>query len=201
MQKILPDIAAELEKQQPVLRRYIRSIVRDASVADDLLQEVMCRALQNYRGLQDSSSLAAWLLRIAANACIDHFRKGGTRARFLDSWVRVESAALPEKNAVQFERKMEYAEMSACVQRFLEKLPASYQVVITLHDVEGLTNPEIAGMLGISLSTVKIRLHRARKRLRRILHDACHFQLDERGVLVCEPKAEQQIQAMAKTKG
>lgn len=199
MQEILPDIATELEKQQPVLRRYIRSIVRDASVADDVLQEVMCRAVRNYRELQDNARLAAWLMRIATNACIDHFRKSGTRARFLEGWAGVESAALPGTSAAHFERKMEYAEMSACVQRFLEKLPVSYQVVMILHDVEGMTNPEIADMLGTSLGTVKIRLHRARKRLRRILQDACQFQVDERGVLVCEPKEEKHIQGMART--
>nr|NIM05142.1 RNA polymerase sigma factor [Armatimonadota bacterium]NIM23371.1 RNA polymerase sigma factor [Armatimonadota bacterium]NIM67232.1 RNA polymerase sigma factor [Armatimonadota bacterium]NIN05419.1 RNA polymerase sigma factor [Armatimonadota bacterium]NIO96623.1 RNA polymerase sigma factor [Armatimonadota bacterium] len=53
---------------------------------------------------------------------------------------------------------------------------------------EGLTNPEIAEMLGASLSTIKIRLHRAREKLRAALSEGCLFTIDERGVFVCEPK-------------
>ena len=62
--------------------------------------------------------------------------------------------------------------------------------MILLHDVEGLTNPEIAELLGASVPAVKIRLHRARNRLRDALAGACSFSTDERGVLVCDPKSD-----------
>ena len=84
---------------------------------------------------------------------------------------------------------MEQSEMSACVQKYMAGLPDSYRAVILLHDAEGLTNPEIAEMLGISLATVKIRIHRAREKLRVALGQACSFSADERGVVVCEPKS------------
>ncbi len=79
--------------------------------------------------------------------------------------------------------------MSACVQDYLAELSDSYRAVILLHDAEGLTNPEIAEMLGVSVATVKIRLHRARAKLRAALARACSFSTDERGVLVCDPKS------------
>jgi RNA polymerase sigma-70 factor (ECF subfamily) len=78
--------------------------------------------------------------------------------------------------------------MSSCVQDYLETLPDDYRAVILLHDLEGLTNPEIATMLGCSLATAKIRLHRARKKLKEALDNACRFIRDERGVFVCERK-------------
>jgi len=83
---------------------------------------------------------------------------------------------------------IEQKQMSACVQQYLQSLSDSYRAAILLHDVEGLSNPEIAKMLGCSLATVKIRLHRARTRLRMALDRACDFSCDDRGVLVCEPK-------------
>ena len=83
---------------------------------------------------------------------------------------------------------MEQKEMSTCVQQYLVGLSDSYRAVILLHDVEGLTNPEIAEMLGATLATVKIRLHRAREKLRAALSEGCLFTFDERGVFVCEPK-------------
>lgn len=63
--------------------------------------------------------------------------------------------------------------MSSCVQDYIAALPESYRAVILLHDVQGLTNPEIAEMLGLSLATTKIRLHRARNRLRAALGEGC----------------------------
>ena len=78
--------------------------------------------------------------------------------------------------------------MSACVRQYLADLSDSYRAVILLHDESGMTNPEIAEMLGLSLPTVKIRLHRARERLRAALREACSFSAENRGTLVCEPK-------------
>ena len=51
---------------------------------------------------------------------------------------------------------------------------------------------EIADILDISVSNVKVRLHRARKRFRLILEEHCRFEVDERSVLVCDPKEEEQ---------
>jgi RNA polymerase sigma-70 factor (ECF subfamily) len=56
--------------------------------------------------------------------------------------------------------------------------------------LQGLKNREIADVLDCSLDTVKIRLHRARKKLREALNTGCDFDHDERNVFVCEPKAE-----------
>ncbi|HSQ03490.1 MAG TPA: sigma factor-like helix-turn-helix DNA-binding protein, partial [Burkholderiales bacterium] len=60
--------------------------------------------------------------------------------------------------------------------------------VILLHDLQGFTAPEIAEQLGITLENVKIRLHRARTRLKTALSEGCDFTRNERGVFVCEPK-------------
>ena len=79
--------------------------------------------------------------------------------------------------------------MSACVRERLEDLPDDYRMVLLLHDEYGLTNPEIAEKLGCSLATVKIRLHRARRKLAQVLTGSCDFRHDERGVVVCDPKA------------
>jgi RNA polymerase sigma-70 factor (ECF subfamily) len=75
------------------------------------------------------------------------------------------------------------------VQRYLEGLSDSYRAVNWLHDLDSLTGPQIAEILGVSLATVKIRLHRARVRLRAQLEAGCAFGHDERDVLVCEPKS------------
>jgi RNA polymerase sigma-70 factor, ECF subfamily len=74
------------------------------------------------------------------------------------------------------------------VLRFLSELPDPQREVLLLHDLQGFTGPEIADRLGLSLHNVKIRLHRARVRLRQALSEGCDFTYDDRGVLVCQPR-------------
>jgi RNA polymerase sigma-70 factor (ECF subfamily) len=79
-------------------------------------------------------------------------------------------------------------EMRECVRGYIEHLPPRYRSVVLLSDEADLTNQEISEVLGISLDTVKIRLHRARGRLRKDLGAGCTVYRDERNELACEPK-------------
>lgn len=180
-----------LTTERPALLAYLRGMVRDAALAEDLTQEALLRAHQGLAGLRDHDRLIPWLYRIATNLCRDHFRRQRTTLDKLATDAALPSSAHEprDENAPQLGKVMECAEMGECVQRYFRQLPDSYRAVILLHDVEGMTCPEIAELLGISLAAAKIRLHRARQQLRVILEDVCHFSLDERGVLVCEPKS------------
>ena len=81
--------------------------------------------------------------------------------------------------------------MSACVGEFIDKLPPNYKTVIVLSNLEGLSNHEIADILDISLDNVKIRLHRARARLKEALNDGCDFYHNEQSTLACDRKQPQ----------
>ncbi len=78
--------------------------------------------------------------------------------------------------------------MSACAQKYVARLSDAYNAVLLMHDADGLTAVESAQLLKLPLTTVKMRLHRARRQLQAALNDACAFGGDERGVLICEPK-------------
>ena len=78
--------------------------------------------------------------------------------------------------------------MSTCVQRYVARVSDGRKAVLLLHDSEGFTAKEIAQLLQLPLTTVKMRLHRARRQLQAALNNACKFGRDERGVLICEPK-------------
>jgi RNA polymerase sigma-70 factor (ECF subfamily) len=79
--------------------------------------------------------------------------------------------------------------MNDCIRNFIEQLPADYRTVLVLSELEELKNIQIADILGISLETVKIRLHRARIKLRKELETHCSFYRDERNDLACDLKA------------
>lgn len=185
------DFGAMLEAERPALLAYVRGVVRDAAIAEDLTQDAMLRAHLGLSGLKDRDRFKPWLYRIATNVCRDHFRQKKTakeQARGNDS--SLEPQDLRDENAPQLDKILECAEMGQCVRRYFDELSNSYRAVIIMHDLEGLTNPEIARLLGISLDAAKVRLHRARKQLRGVLEHECEFYVDERGVLVCEPKRE-----------
>ena len=182
------DLEAELAAKRPALFAYVRGIVRNAETAEDITQEAILRAYRCISGLKDHNRLGPWLYRIATNICRDHFRKNMRTRGEIQGADSVND--LRDENAPRLDKVLECAEMGECVQRYFAELPDSYRAVILLHDVEGMTNQEIADMLGVSLDTAKVRLHRSRKQLRNILRDVCRFYIDERGVLVCEPKPE-----------
>ena len=77
--------------------------------------------------------------------------------------------------------------MGECVQNQIDLLPQSLRAVLVLFDLMELNHQEIADTLGISIENVKVRLHRARKKLKTILKEKCTFEKDERNVLVCNP--------------
>jgi RNA polymerase sigma-70 factor (ECF subfamily) len=74
------------------------------------------------------------------------------------------------------------------VQRCLDFLSDSYRAVILLHEAHSLTAPEIAELLGESVGTIKIRLHRARRKLQEIMEIGCAVSQGKDGVPCCEPK-------------
>lgn len=184
-----PDLSETLAAQRPALLVYINGIVRNVQLAEDLTQEAMLLAHQGIPRLRDPARLIPWSYRIATNVCRDYLRKEKRAVKNCqDNGDSISPEDLRDENAPKLDKVMECAEMGECVRRYFERLPDSYRAVIILHDLEGMTNPEIADLLGISLDAAKVRLHRARAKLREMLVDACEFYTDERGILVCEPK-------------
>src|SRR5690349_5150745 len=163
--------SASLVTHHQAIYRYVLSMVRSPDEAEDLAQETFLRAHDKRTSLEDPGKLLPWLYRIATNVCYDRFRQASfrSRPRSLDETgcADTESARFEpaDEQTPRLDKLLEQDEMSTCVQRYLMDLPDAYRAVVMLHDVEGLTNAEIAGLLSISLATAKTRLHRAREKL------------------------------------
>jgi RNA polymerase sigma-70 factor (ECF subfamily) len=199
METILPQApraTTRLEDQLSTFRgrifRYIRHLVRDRAEAEDLTQETLLRACARQDSLRDPAALPAWLYRIATTVCTDRLRQlARIKTRMPPRGPNdPEPADLPDPDpdTPALDEALERGEMSACVQEFVAKLSDSYRAVILLHDVEGLTGAEVAAVLGSSLDSVKVRLHRARRTLRTALQAGCDLSNDRRGVLTCGRK-------------
>jgi RNA polymerase sigma-70 factor, ECF subfamily len=167
--------------------RYIMSMVRDTAEAEDLTQETFLRAYRRHDSLRDEGAQTTWLYRIATNVCLDRLRQYSRRAPN-ESETDLDQVDLADPDTPTLQMTIERDEMSACVQRYLNRLSDSYRAVILLHDMHDLTASEIARLLGESLDNVKIRLHRARVKLKNALEAGCDFSYDESSTLTCESK-------------
>ncbi len=164
------------------VRKFIFASVRNGAVADDLTQETFVRIQENLKNLRDPEKISAWVFRIAYHLCQDHFRslkKSFSQEEIHDGVINLLDIPL--------QKKMEQSEMSQCVQDQLHLLPDSQRSVIIFAEIMDFSHQEIADILGLNVENVKVRLHRARKRLKAILEKECTFEVDERNVLVCEP--------------
>jgi RNA polymerase sigma-70 factor (ECF subfamily) len=166
--------------------RYILSMVRDTDEAEDLTQETFLRAYRSRDSLRDEGARTTWLYRIATHVCYDRLRQHARRAP-AESDTDLDQVEVAEPDAPSLQQVIEQGDMSGCVQSFLNRLSDNYRAVILLHDMHELTASEIAQLLGESLDNVKIRLHRARGKLRIALQAGCDFSYDERNVLTCDP--------------
>ena len=164
------------------IKKFILASVRDESVADDLVQDTFIRIQENLDSVKDPSKVSSWIFRIAYNLCQDHFRsrkKSSSHEEIHDGLVNLQETPL--------HKKVEQGEMSQCVQDKLNLLPESLRSVLIFADVMEFSHQEIANILGLSVENVKVRVHRARKKFKKILEEKCTFEVDERNVLVCEP--------------
>src|SRR5579859_1132469 len=172
--------------------RYVLSLVHDPSEAEDLTQDTFLRAYAHRDALRDPNAVRGWLYRIATRVCLDRLRQHSVP-------IVLERVSLDGKegsNAVDSvpstsPSALEIAERDqtgVCVQRCLDFLSDSYRAVILLHEGHSLTAPEIAELLGESVGTIKIRLHRARRKLEEIMQIGCAVSQGTNGVPCCEPK-------------
>jgi len=180
------------DQYQRRIHSYLLRMTQDGGVAEDLTQETFIRAHRGLSSFRGDAGVSTWLYRIATNVSIDHLRsRGAGQAKStlsLDDMEGVDTTA--DDEAPSPELQASQSEMSECVREFIDRLPPDYRSALLLSDVQGLKAREIAEILDCSLPTVKIRLHRARKKLREALGAGCDFSHDERNVFVCERKEE-----------
>lgn len=180
------------------VRRFILHTVRNDWLADDLVQETFIRISHNLDSVRDASRLKAWIFRIAYNICQDHFRRQG-KDSFLgnkESFEEMIPAAGPT-----IQKQLEQGQMRKCVFGLLDRLPEGLRSVIVLSDISEFSQKEIAEIMGISVENVKIRLHRARKKLKGLLEEHCVFEVDERNVLTCQPETPSGYNLFVKPSG
>ncbi len=176
-----PELARELS--QPLLR-YLQRYVGEHAVAEDLLQETLIRVARGLPDFGGRASVKTWAFSIATRVAADHFRQPANRARI----VEFEESADVSDSELAVDQRLVIDEMNECIRQVIDSLPADYRAALVLHDLQGLTAQQTAEISGCSVPTAKIRIHRARLRLKEALQHACHFYRDGENVFRCDRK-------------
>jgi RNA polymerase sigma-70 factor (ECF subfamily) len=142
----------------------------------DAAQEVFLSAWRNLAGFRGEAALSTWLLRIAANRCLNRIRRRKSLSAYEAPWPEppgeVEEGAVFQPaggEAGRPDRLAETREMGEILTEALSRLDPGSRWMVLLSDVEGFTYEEIADIAKVPVGTVKSRLHRARMALRRML--------------------------------
>ncbi|MEN6477494.1 MAG: RNA polymerase sigma factor SigZ, partial [Rectinema sp.] len=155
---------------------FIRGKVSSPEEAEDILQEVFIKIHTGLCCLQEWPAMEKWIYRVARNLIIDHYRaRRGDEELDEDIESHYGSAELDDDPA---------ARIAFSLKETVDELPEPYREALLLTEYEGLTQAEMAERAGISLPAAKSRILRARKELKALLLECCHFELDRLGGII-----------------
>jgi RNA polymerase sigma-70 factor, ECF subfamily len=170
MQRRDPQALAELyDRYGRVTYALILRVVRDAGIAEDLVQETFLRVWNRVHGFDaQKGSIGPWLLAVARNRAIDYLRSAGGRERNAVEFEETDHPAL----YCDMEKDLLSADKARKVKSAVEKLTPNQRQVIELAYFEGLSQTEMAERMGQPLGTVKTWVRSALKNLREDLGTA-----------------------------
>ncbi len=162
-----------LEQHKERLFQMAVGMLGDESEAEEATQETFVRIFRHLAGFRGGSSLYTWACRICINLCLrrqEHTRKSRARQVSLDGMEATDRIEMLVQGETPEDELLE-RELAGYLRQELRSLPEKLQATLVLRKIDGLSYEEIAEVLGISLGTVKSRVHRARSLLKERLKD------------------------------
>lgn len=152
------------------LKLFLHSKISSPDEVDDLLQEILIKIYKNLSAVKSEGSVKSWLFQVANHTIIDFYRK------------RAKLNKLPSEELWYSEENDEVEQsLSQCVIPFINALSLESAELLTAIDLKGQSQVSYAEEHRISYSTLKSRVQKARRELRTLFEDCCHFTLDSRG--------------------
>lgn len=170
----------------PNLRRYARVLVRDTVHAEDLVQDCLERAISREHLWREGTNLRAWLFTILHNLYINQYLRHGS--------VSTMVPLLDEHTHLSCPARQYHSVTLKDLARAFDHLPEQEQQVVLMVGLDGMQYEDAAAALGVPMGTVKSRLSRARRRLRRLMDgdkamdDFMAEQDDEAGTAASAPR-------------
>ena len=166
-----------------LVRRYEKRVYaltsrmcRNPSDAEEAAQEAFLSAWQGLAFFRGDSSFSTWLYRLASNACVDLLRREGRHQSSVSLDDEDAAIDLPDHSLSPHD-EAERSELRRQIEEGLAALPPDYRQALILRELHQQTYDEISAILALDIGTVKSRINRGRKRLRKILLESGNFSL------------------------
>lgn len=160
-------LADEIVAHWASLKRLAQSLLRDPSIADDVLQTAFLKALTTSSQPQSDAKVLPWFKMIVRNTALDIHRQ---QSRDQQNEMRLAEEEVVLANDTDFETSA-----CRCVTSLLSRLSPDDRRLLVRLDMEGLSLKALSEEMGIPKNTLKVRRHRARKRLKKMLTDICQI--------------------------
>jgi RNA polymerase sigma-70 factor (ECF subfamily) len=155
-------------------------MLRDPVEAEDLTQEAFMQLFRKIHTFRGESAFSSWLHRLTANLVLMHFRKKKLAQTPLDEiTMSAEETSSPLNELGVPDLRLTGLFDRANLQTAIDQLPEGSKAMFILHDVQGYDHNEISKIRGCSVGNSKSQLHRARKRLRKLLQSVQHYGLQQ----------------------
>lgn len=158
-----------VERYQRRIFGLVYRILRRREEVEEIAQEIFVKAYLALGNYKFEASFGTWLVRIAINHCYDHLRRRrASRLTYFSEMPEHSEQALragsedQEASGGRLELDLATRELA---EKLLERAPPNDRIILTLKELEDSSVEEIADLLNLKPSTVKVRLHRARKRM------------------------------------
>ena len=172
----------DLEAYDELIRRYqeriyatIYHMTANHEDANDLAQEAFIKGFQALKSFKGGSSFYTWVYRIAVNKTINFLKQRKNKAQLSLDDIDFNAEHDPDLVALISEktprREIGLTELQEKLNSAMQKLSEPHRLVVTLHDVQGLSHEEIAEIMGCNIGTVRSRLFYARQQLQAYLSD------------------------------
>ncbi|HET9958870.1 MAG TPA: sigma-70 family RNA polymerase sigma factor [Polyangiaceae bacterium] len=155
-----------IERHQQKLYRFGMKMCRDPEDAKDVLQDSLLALARSIRDFRGDSSVSTWLYKVARSCCVKK-RRSGRSVRTSDSLSTSSvDSSLEREGSETPDESLAAREIRTVLDQAIATLEPAYREVLVLRDIEGLTAPEVAEVVGLTVEAVKSRLHRARLMVR-----------------------------------
>jgi len=175
-----PEAIAQLVEGHRTFLSFLERRVESRAVAEDILQAAFARGLERGAGVDDEK-VVAWFYRVLRNAVIDHYRQRSTSARTMEAWGKEFTESQQPDAAL-------HQEICECVSGLLAELKPEYREALQVVDIDDGKLSDLAEHSGITAENAAVRVHRARKALRKRVEEACGT-CAEHGCFDCQCKA------------
>ena len=164
-------------------------MTNNAAEAEELVQDAFLQVFRKLSSFRGDSAFSTWLLRVAVNTVLMHFRRKSLCQVSLDApysnnddpHSNYEDGRPIGREYETRDHRLETSVIRITLTRAISSLPEGYRTIFVMHDVEGYEHHEIAELLGCSVGTSKSQLHKARLRIREFLASACEARTETGG--------------------